>query len=65
MAYFKELPQQLPEGTEKNQETIRIAGVPAEIGTESLPNTSLKRYHCTSIYFRTLLAVIYVKIVVI
>jgi hypothetical protein len=40
------LSMHLPGGTDKNHEIpLRIFGVPAEIGTEHLPNTSLKRYH--------------------
>jgi hypothetical protein len=44
MCLFKDLPQNLPEGTEKNGGNLRIVIVTVEIQTWCLPNESFNHY---------------------
>jgi hypothetical protein len=37
-----------PEGVRKTTKTVMMVGIPAEIRTQNLPNTSLERHHYAS-----------------
>jgi hypothetical protein len=44
------LSQHCPRESEENHRNLRISGVPAEIRTENLPNTSLEHYLKTNLF---------------
>jgi hypothetical protein len=49
----------LPEGLKETTKTsARIAGVPAEIRTEHVPNTGMELYHYTSLFDKSNIIII-------